>query len=698
MTIPKINKEDIQKALEYIDKNGVPQKNRSTKYILVAEDGKEYPPKYVVAVADHLANGLPISIDAFNSIDVNNWLKHRGFTIETKQERFELTITAEGMESTDERFTIDNLHLGDNYTPLDAYMKRANGEIIKRDYQKSEQRISNQTLPRIAFQVFEKQIAALSVEEKENFPVVKYDPESEVIRGIYTSFEEFLKHFNSDRQFSKYSYDNGRQFVIYCWNVFSTLYFLQECLKRFGKPGDRFILMYREKEKKESEAAEEEAAVREELDPENKSYLNPYSSMLVESKNLILRGAPGTGKTYLAKEIAADIISDGYFDDYTLLTEEQKKQVAFVQFHPSYNYSDFVEGLRPEINEDGTMGFELQDGIFKAFVARARKNYEDSQKSEEAVKNEASVQEAMKAFFDSVEFGVDTFQTINGNGFTITDVDDRHIYVYISENSSVNRLTLNLDILKKMLESGQEFEKIKDITAFFGKTFATQGYSYIFPLYKAIRAQKDTAAKAQTKPEELKKYIFIIDEINRGEISKIFGELFFAIDPGYRGKAGEIATQYANLHADPDEKFYIPENVYIIGTMNDIDRSVDSFDFAMRRRFRFVELKADENLAMLAKLEDEELEAEAIRRMTALNHEIAGVEDLNENYQIGASYFLKLKTIDFDKLWTDYLQPLLQDYIQGMYDEESIMNRFAKAYGYEDAIRGDEDETDKDQG
>lgn len=132
--------------------------------------------------------------------------------------------------------------------------------------------------------------------------------------------------------------------------------------------------------------------------------------------------------------------------------------------------------------------------------------------------------------------------------------------------------------------------------------------------------------------------------------------------------------------------------------MNDIDRSVDSFDFAMRRRFRFVELKADENLAMLAKLEDEELEAEAIRRMTALNHEIAGVEDLNENYQIGASYFLKLKTIDFDKLWTDYLQPLLQDYIQGMYDEESIMNRFAKAYGYEDAIRGDEDETAQDQG
>lgn len=93
-----------------------------------------------------------------------------------------------------------------------------------------------------------------------------------------------------------------------------------------------------------------------------------------------------------------DIISNGYFDDYTLLTDEQKKQVEFVQFHPSYDYSDFVEGLRPKINDDGTMGFELQDGIFKKFVARARKNYEDSQKSRETVEKEVTVQESMTDF------------------------------------------------------------------------------------------------------------------------------------------------------------------------------------------------------------------------------------------------------------------------------------------------------------
>ena len=698
MAIPKFKKEYVIEALKFIDENGVPFHNQSTKYELVTDDGKRYPPKYVVAVADHLANGQDISTDGFNTLEARSYLESQGFTIETKQqEKYELSITSESVVSTDERFTMNNISLGDGYKPLDICFKKATGEVIKRSYSKGERRNSNQTLPRLACQVFEKQIAALSVEDKESFPVCQYNPDSEVISGIFASVDEYKKH-RKTIEYMTYGYDNGRQFVIYCWNIFSTIIFVQQCLKRFGEPGDQFVLTYREKDEKETAAAETEAAAQEELVQQFKGYRNPFSSMLIESKNLIFRGAPGTGKSYLAKEIAADIISNGYFDDYTLLTDEQKKQVEFVQFHPSYDYSDFVEGLRPKVNGDGTMGFELQDGIFKKFVARARKNFEDSQKSKETVEKELSVQEAMSEFFAGLELGVDTFKTINGNEFTIISVDDSHINISIPGNATVNKLALNLDEVRKMLESGLKFDKIKDITTFFGKTFATQAYSYDFAIYKAIKAKKSTASKIKARQADLKKYIFIIDEINRGEISKIFGELFFAIDPGYRGRAGEISTQYSNLHADPDEKFYIPENVYIIGTMNDIDRSVDSFDFAMRRRFRFVELRADERLEMLASLENEELEAEAIRRMAALNKEIAAVEDLNENYQIGASYFLKLKTLDFDQLWTDYLQPLLQEYIHGMYDEEGILNRFAKAYGYQSSSRGDLNEAAQDQG
>lgn len=575
MAVPKLSKQEIVNALKFIDEKGVPEHNVSMKYVLVSENGKTYPPKYVVAVADHLANGTDISTESFGSEDARNCLERLGFAIETKrQEKFELTVTAQGVVSTDERFTMDDLSLGDNYVPLGVCFQRANGDIIKRAHRKGEKKISNMTLPRLACQIFEKQLAALSVEEKENFPVCKYKPSSQMICGIYTSVEEFKRYKNSI-EYLTYSYDNGRRFVIYSWNIFSTIRFVQECLKRFGQPGDRFVLTYREKTEKEPATGRIET-----VDPQPEGYRNGFSHMLIESKNLIFRGAPGTGKSYLAREIAADIISDGYFDDYTLLTDEQKKQVEFVQFHPSYDYSDFVEGLRPKLNADGTMGFTLQDGIFKKFVARARVNYEN----------------------------------------------------------------------------------------------------------------------AQGSTETLKKYIFIIDEINRGEISKIFGELFFAIDPGYRGRAGEISTQYSNLHSDPDEKFYIPENLYIIGTMNDIDRSVDSFDFAMRRRFRFVELKADKNLEMLASLENEELKNEAIGRMGDLNKAIAGAEDLNENYQIGASYFLKLKTLDFDQLWTDYLQPLLQEYVRGMYDEERLMDRFAKAYGYQRPVRGDTNEAAEDPG
>ncbi len=691
MAIPKLKRQDILNALKFIDENGVPEQNVSTKYMLVSEDGNKYPPKYVVAVAGQ-ANGVDISTEDFNSTEAKNYLSHLGFTIEAKQKKYVLTITAESVVSTDERFTMDDLSSGENYKPLDVYFKKANGDIVKRFYNKGERKNSNLTLPRLACQIFERQLADLSVEAKECFPVCKYGRNRELICGIYTSVEEFKKHRNTFEHMD-YTYDNGRMFVIYSWSTFSTLIFVQECLKRFGDPGDQFVLIYREKDENEIVSSNTEPPVQ---PPEE--YQIPFSSILIESKNLIFRGAPGTGKSYLAKKIAADIISNGYFDDCALLSEEQKKQVEFVQFHPSYDYSDFVEGLRPKINDDGTMGFELQDGIFKKFVARARKNYEDSQKSVEVVEKEVTAQEAMEEFFSGVEFGVDTFRTINGSEFTVTSVDDRHINISIPGNAMANRLTLNLDEVRKMLESGQKFEKIKDITTFFRKTYATQGYSYDFALYQAIKSKKSTASKAKAKQEELKKYVFIIDEINRGEISKIFGELFFSIDPGYRGKVGEISTQYSNLHADPNEKFYIPENVYIIGTMNDIDRSVDSFDFAMRRRFRFVELKADECLEMLASLENEELQAEAIRRMTALNKAIVEVEDLNENYQIGAAYFLKLKTLGFDQLWTDYLQPLLQEYIQGMYDEAGIMDRFAQAYGYQKHSRGDANEAAQNQG
>lgn len=692
MAIPNIDEQSIKAAMEYIDKNGVPKSNESTQYDLVTEDGKHYPPKYLIAVASHLNNGTDIVADGFNAVEAKSYLESRGYYIQAKQEKFELTITADEITSTDHRFTIDNLLYGDNYKPIDAYFVSAEGEIVRRKYNKGERRSTNQTLPRLACQLYEKQIVSLSDWDKSNFPICKYTPDGDMICGIFSTVEEFLKYKNSMEHLTYYR-ENGPQFVIYSWNIFSTLYFVQECLKKFANSGDKFILVYRDKTEQEKNQVINEAIETEAEKKCAEGCKNPYSRILLESKNVIFRGAPGTGKSFLAKEIAADIISDGYTDKYTDLTDEQKQQVEFVQFHPSYDYSDFVEGLRPKMNDDGTMGFELQDGIFKKFADKARRNFEMSKKSRDIVEKEISVKSAMADFFESIDFGEQEFSTIKGSKFTITNVDDKHIYISIPGNATIDKLSLNIDELQKMLESGIEFEKISDITNFFGKQFATQAYSYDFAIYKEIKSHSSVDAKVAIAPEMQKKYIFIIDEINRGEISKILGELFFSIDPGYRGKSGEVATQYSNMHADPNDKFYIPENVYIIGTMNDIDRSVDSFDFAMRRRFRFVEVKAEDTQDMLENLDNEELKQEAISRMDKLNAEIVKIPDLNENYQIGASYFLKLKNLSFDELWTDYLQPLLQDYVRGLNDEDECMTKFARAYGYKTLHEGGVDET-----
>lgn len=249
MAIPNINQNDILEALKYIDENGVPLHNQRTRYELVREDGKKYSPKYVIAVADHLANGGDITTTTFRGAEAREFLQEHGFRIEVKQEKYELSITAESIISTDESFTMDDLILGNDYRPLDVYFQKANGEVIKRKYDKGERRNSNQTLPRLACQIFEKQIAALSVEEKESFPICQYKSTHEIIRGIYLNLDGFRKH-RKTIEYLVYNYDNGRQFVFYCWNIFSTLLFVRECLKRFGEKGDRFVLLYREKDEK----------------------------------------------------------------------------------------------------------------------------------------------------------------------------------------------------------------------------------------------------------------------------------------------------------------------------------------------------------------------------------------------------------------------------------------------------------------
>lgn len=430
--------------------------------------------------------------------------------------------------------------------------------------------------------------------------------------------------------------------------------------------------------------------------------MTSYINRLIESKNLILRGAPGTGKTYLAKQIAEE------------LTGGNEEQIGFVQFHPSYDYTDFVEGLRPSSGDDGQIGFKLQDGIFREFCERAQNSlaiYEHERtinvEKEETVSSDFSINTVEKALNDDDfmayawnEFMEEEFVT--SKRFWYEDKHGKKVCFHISKinddiiefegygdrnNTFQYRSLLEPRIIKNIINP-LYISSIGSDFFYYYKLYSIFNY-WVFKYAKKYEESKrvKNIIVEEKASNDYPYFVFIIDEINRGEISKIFGELFFSIDPDYRGKDGKVTTQYANLR-ETDKEFYIPENVYIIGTMNDIDRSVDTFDFAMRRRFRFVEIKAADTMGMWEnndKFDNDKIE-EARIRLTNLNRAISNTEGLNSHYHIGPSYFLKLPSVnyDYDLLWSDYLEPLLKDYLRGSYDETDSLDKLKDAYNNEE--------------
>jgi 5-methylcytosine-specific restriction endonuclease McrBC GTP-binding regulatory subunit McrB len=407
--------------------------------------------------------------------------------------------------------------------------------------------------------------------------------------------------------------------------------------------------------------------------------IQDYIDLLKSNHNLILTGAPGTGKTYLAKQIAMRVIFDSKPEKASLdpdkLEGEDKKlfveRFDFVQFHPSYDYTDFVEGLRPKEDEKGNVGFELRDGVFKEFCKRAIK----AQKSGAPSVFDDTWEKFIKILDEhsplKIEEGFSVRLTPRGS---IRDTDPNY-------GSYTKQNIYNVYRGLKGRKSGAFDYRMKKILGYLEINFNLSDY----------------VEKEQKAPDAAPPYIFVIDEINRGEISKIFGELFFSVDPGYRGKKGKVETQYANIQSDEtifDEEegpgwFYIPENVYIIGTMNDIDRSVDSFDFAMRRRFVWKEITAMDS-AVNMKLK-EKMGDDVIARMKSLNEEIASIDGLGQHYQIGAAYFLKLEKYklpdsryDYEKLWQLHLEPLLHEYVRALPEPENKLGELKKAYSPKD--------------
>lgn len=438
-------------------------------------------------------------------------------------------------------------------------------------------------------------------------------------------------------------------------------------------------------------------------------------SLLKSNHNLILTGAPGTGKTYLAKQVTR-LLLFGKTNENELNDDEKKlfeEQSEFVQFHPNYDYTDFVEGLRPIQDESGNLGFERKDGVFKEFCKKALL-------ANSNIKDNATVKQEFDSAWDKLlnevrtnlaigkmtKIGIWDYGLSSVNSLKYTSTTAPSKYTFTINKNNVYDAYRGL----QARPSGYFQKYIEDVVTYMNEKHGLKKYE--------VPQKNITNGKAPS-------FVFIIDEINRGEISKIFGELFFSIDPGYRGTDGKVRTQYANMQTEPNEfdaalkitdinnygHFFVPENVYIIGTMNDIDRSVESMDFAFRRRFAFKEIKAEETLNMLGKEESWKDEKENIvppaketiaiikNRIKNLNNAIwnektkSGIEGLSSAYHIGASYFLKLANYRNDKgeyvaqsfidLWDNHLDGLLREYMRGMQNVDEKMESLKAAYNNE---------------
>lgn len=360
------------------------------------------------------------------------------------------------------------------------------------------------------------------------------------------------------------------------------------------------------------------------------------------SLNTILYGPPGTGKTYNTVLRAAEIIENRKIDSYDEALEIFKAnlhdQIEFITFHQNYSYEDFIQGLRPDTENDKQLTFERKDGVFKVISDKALKNITASEKPPVAKK---TFEETFNKFVNPlVEGEIEEIEVrMKKVSYFITAITNKSIE--FRKTSGGIEHTLSISTLRKMYDA----ESVLDI----------QGLSsYYSPLLdELLKIGKDSSGKMEVVHK--KNYVIIIDEINRANISRVFGELITLIEPDKRSH-GTIPLEARLPSGDP---FIVPSNLFIIGTMNTADKSIALLDIALRRRFEFE--------SMYPKYEIEGQEIYDVEILQKINEQI--IKTKGHDFQIGHAYFMG-ENNDLVQRMNKKVIPLLLEYY--MNDEKEV--------------------------
>ena len=428
--------------------------------------------------------------------------------------------------------------------------------------------------------------------------------------------------------------------------------------------------------------------------------------------NQILYGPPGTGKTYNTIDKALEILYAYELIDFIPQERDEKKkifsdfisdeQIAFVTFHQSYGYEDFVEGIKPKMdnNNKEKVEYEIANGIFKEICQKASENYKNYEDFKNPRENYiVQLDDLLKQYADYVE---NELQEGKNPKFeskkwaTSMKIQDIHRLqngdfnsIVIGVKNSSYRVRLSQKIIKRDYEKfkNSEIKDWNDIKpSYESKSHRHGNAGYYFTLYECIAEFEKEHYRPSTIPSlestldnRLKPYILIIDEINRGNISKILGELITLLEPSKRkgeSEALEVKLPYSQ------EPFSVPNNLYIIGTMNTADRSIALLDTALRRRFEFIEMMPNSS-----RLSTDCDGVDLQRLLESINNRIEFL--LDRERTIGHSFFFEkavnkgndsygLTLTDLKAVFKNKILPLLQEYF---YDDYAKINAVLNSNG-----------------